>query len=694
MAELVMSTTTPTTASKSPVQSPVPTTPGIVPSAVLRGLSDRSYEKRKSAAMELEQIIRDDPAHSKVKSIIAIMNTDFISSTQSNLRKGGLIGLAAVSIGLSQTCHLFLDDILPPVLQLMQDQEARCRYYACETLYNVTKVTRGHVLKHFNRIYDGLCTLVLDSDPDVRNAVSLLDRLMKDVVTESDSFDIGLFMPMLQERILVKDSAVRGLNVGWIQVLDSIPGIDLLRYLPGVLPGLFGMTADPNAATVAAAEEMLSEFLNEFKASQPDTIEKLLPVLVDQSSSDAPAVAKLMALKWVDAFVAACKSRLFPQYPYLINGLLKCIAETDNDQIRKSAESISQAMMKQVANGSGSFDPLEDFLGQLTVYLNKDCGSTKLPILNWVDMLLQKHADALFKSIDHLLPALIQTLSDPSDHVVQVDLAVLAAVSRNPAHFNNVFVHLITVFCDDDSLLTSRGTLVIRELCALLDAERVYTAIARLLPGKQLEPTSTIVQILNELLLTSSHLFALRQQLQTSVKTPDGVALFETIFRAWSYNPAAALSLCLLCEFYELASAIVNLFADLQITVGFLVDVDRLVVLIESPVFIRMRLHLLEPRSNACLVKALHGLLMVLPSQGSSFKVLSARLQCVSTLGWLEFAPVSRASHDMANAVRADAHPPVDRFVEHYLSIQKQFADARNAAVAEKRVGSSASIRM
>lgn len=55
-----------------------------------------------------------------------------------------------------------------------------------------------------------------------------------------------------------------------------------------------------------------------------------------------------MALKWVDAFVAACKSRLFPQYPYLINGLLKCIAETDNDQIRKSAESISQAMMKQV----------------------------------------------------------------------------------------------------------------------------------------------------------------------------------------------------------------------------------------------------------------------------------------------------------------------------------------------------------
>lgn len=210
-------------------------------------------------------------------------------------------------------------------------------------------------------------------------------------------------------------------------------------------------------------------------------------------------------------------------------------------------------------------------------------------------MLLQKHADALFKSIDHLLPALIQTLSDPSDHVVQVrfsirthgytfsntllqvDLAVLAAVSRNPAHFNNVFVHLITVFCDDDSLLTSRGTLVIRELCALLDAERVYTAIARLLPGKQLgmpftcgcicltlngctpEPTSTIVQILNELLLTSSHLFALRQQLQTSVKTPDGVALFETIFRAWSYNPAAALSLCLLCEFYELASAIVNL---------------------------------------------------------------------------------------------------------------------------------------
>lgn len=32
----------------------------------------------------------------------------------------------------------------------------------------------------------------------------------------------------------------------WVQVLDSIPDIDMLSYLPQLLEGLMGMLADPN----------------------------------------------------------------------------------------------------------------------------------------------------------------------------------------------------------------------------------------------------------------------------------------------------------------------------------------------------------------------------------------------------------------------------------------------------------------
>lgn len=53
----------------------------------------------------------------------------------------------------------YLDVMLPAVTSLLQDQEARVRYYACESLYNITKVSRDHILPHFDRIFKGLCVV-------------------------------------------------------------------------------------------------------------------------------------------------------------------------------------------------------------------------------------------------------------------------------------------------------------------------------------------------------------------------------------------------------------------------------------------------------------------------------------------------------------------------------------------------------
>ena len=50
-----------------------------------------------------------------------------------------------------------------------------------------------------------------------------------------------------------------------------------------------------------------------------------------------------------------------------------------------------------------------------------------------------------------------------------------------------------------------------------------------------------------------------------------------------------------------------------QVTVHFLVELDKLTQLLESPIFTHLRLQLLEPQRYAFLVKALYGLLMLLP---------------------------------------------------------------------------------
>lgn len=61
--------------------------------------------------------------------------------------------------------HLFV----PPVLECLDDADARVVYYACEAMYNITKAARGSILKYFNQIFDGLCKLFSNVDVDVKN---------------------------------------------------------------------------------------------------------------------------------------------------------------------------------------------------------------------------------------------------------------------------------------------------------------------------------------------------------------------------------------------------------------------------------------------------------------------------------------------------------------------------------------------
>ena len=56
-------------------------------------------------------------------------------------------------------------------------------------------------------------------DLNVRNGAELLDRLLKDTVTENSSnekFDIIVLMQLLRERIYVKNSYVRQFLVSWV----------------------------------------------------------------------------------------------------------------------------------------------------------------------------------------------------------------------------------------------------------------------------------------------------------------------------------------------------------------------------------------------------------------------------------------------------------------------------------------------
>lgn len=116
--------------------------------------------------------------------------------------------------------------------------------------------------------------LAADSELSVKNGAELLDRLLKDIVAESASvyiplysepekargeelegvlvplpdsgpgegikkaFSLAHFIPLLRERIYVVSPFTRSYLVAWITVLDSVPELELISYLPEFLDGL------------------------------------------------------------------------------------------------------------------------------------------------------------------------------------------------------------------------------------------------------------------------------------------------------------------------------------------------------------------------------------------------------------------------------------------------------------------------
>ncbi|KAM3230049.1 hypothetical protein ACQJBY_060690 [Aegilops geniculata] len=599
----------------------------IIPGAVLRNLADKLYEKRKNAALEIEGIVKQLSTageHDKIAAVIGLLTNDFTYSPQANHRKGGLIGLAAVTVGLTSEAAQHLELIVPPVLNSFLDQDSRVRYYACEALYNIAKVVRGDFIIYFNKIFDALCKLSADSDANVQSAAHLLDRLVKDIVTESDQFSIEEFIPLLRERMNVLNPYVRQFLVGWITVLDSVPDIDMLGFLPDFLDGLFNMLSDSSHEIRQQADAALSEFLQEIKNSP------------------------------INEFVKLGGEQLVPYYADILGAILPCISD-EEEKIRVVARETNEELRAIKADQAEGFDigailviakscinpfkyqnsvqPLSGFEQHSKAQreLNSEHEATRIEALHWFSTLLVRGRAEFSAYLDGIFEPLLNALSDPSDAVVLLVLEVHARIAEEYHHFQHLMSYLIHTFHNNHVLLEKRGALIVRRLCVLLGAEKVYREFSTILQTEgDLDFASTMVQALNLILLTSTELAELRSLLKKSLVDTCGKDFFLSLYASWCHSPMATISLCLLAQVaYNHASSVIQSLGEEDINVKFLVQLDKLIRLLETPVFAYLRLQLLEPGKHTWLLKTLYGLLMLLPQQSAAFKILRTRLKTV-----------------------------------------------------------------
>ncbi|XP_052481333.1 protein VAC14 homolog isoform X1 [Gossypium raimondii] len=605
----------------------------VIPASVLRNLSDKLYEKRKNAALEFEGIVKQLASsgdHEKISLVINLLTTEFVYSPHANHRKGGLIGLAAATVGLTSEAAQHLEQIVQPVLNSFSDQDSRVRYYACEALYNIAKV-KGDWFA-----YDpfSLSLLVFmtnsghaDSDGNVQSAAHLLDRLVKDIVTESDQFSIEEFIPLLRERMNVLNPYVRQFLVGWITVLDSVPDIDMLGFLPDFLDGLFNMLSDSSHEIRQQADSALSEFLQEIKNSPSVDYSRMAEILVQRAASP-DEFTRLTAITWINEFVKLGRDQLVPYYADILGAILPCISDKE-EKIRVVAHETNEELRAIKADPAETFD-VGAILSITRRQLDSEWEATRIEALHWISTLLNRHRAEVLCFLNDIFDTLLKALSDSSDEVVLLVLDIHACIAQDPLNFRQLVVFLVHNFRVDHSLLERRGALIIRRLCVLLDAERVYRELSTILEGEaDLDFACIMVQALNLILLTSSELSELRGLLKQSLVNAAGKDLFVSLYASWCHSPMAIISLCLLAQMYQHASAVTQSLVKEDINAKFLVQLDKLIRLLETPIFAYIRLQLLEPGRYIWLLKALYGLLMLLPQKSSAFTRLRTRLKTV-----------------------------------------------------------------
>ncbi|EGE08401.1 vacuole-associated enzyme activator complex component Vac14 [Trichophyton equinum CBS 127.97] len=694
--------------------------------SIQRLLNDKLYDKRKQGALELEKTIRESIARgdsTKIKGIIDQLCHEYAYAVhQPHARNGGLIGLAAAAIALgSDEVAPFLKDIVPPVLACFTGQDARVRYYACESMYNIAKVAKGEILLYFNDIFDALCKLASDSELSVKNGAELLDRLIKDIVAESaasyisaleasrpdisdeedgkdvdeledipTAFSLAKFIPLLQDRIYVQNPFARNFLVSWLTLLDTIPDLELVTYLPAFLGGLFKFLSDTNRDVHTATQGLLERFLNEIKriarvkkgiaesrrdhesgqskisASDSKSVDSELSIshaVSDNAIADSEsATANDDHLNnpygdWVpgqDVHVDHSRileilvnfvdtnSDILQFVPRLLSQVLPTLS-SGSDEVRQAANRVNNSLMQHIVSlteDAPQNEPPKTSPPLAAVQASGKEGEgrrTPTPVTRQASIASSDTRKPTSRPASRTEPA-PALASQPSEQTSEQtsDLDYAAAVNALTLQFLNE---------NEATRVAALAWLIMlhrkapRKVLAFHDG--TFPALLKTLSDPAEAVVTRDLQLLSQISRNSedsyfaSFMVDLLQLFSTDRKLLEGRG--NLIIRQLSYEQA-----------YNL----LQIFAELEMTVNMLIQIDKLVQLLESPVFTckcipeapevetvtnsveDLRLQLLEPDKYPYLYKCLYGLLMLLP-QSSAFAALKNRLNSVSNIGLL-----------------------------------------------------------
>eukprot|EP00759_Apiculatamorpha_spiralis_P047740 PhF_6_TR43336/c0_g1_i2/m.66311/K15305/VAC14, TAX1BP2; vacuole morphology and inheritance protein 14 len=462
---------------------------GAIPLAVARCLGDQKMEVRKKAASEIAEsvkiFLRDTKeGKAQIEAVISSIHTYFVRSAQGSYRKGGLgaISVIAVTIGnasapsgtaLSSVANMgsptvssvpvasppavsptttaplptnsiatYLSILLTPALECLTDQDPTIRFATTETLYNIVKIARCHILQapHFADVFNSLCVMSADAEARVASANDRYFALVLEIVCEAtpgEQFKVPDFITLLTRNMKTNNPYIRKHLMSWIIAVENIPCVNLVQYLNLFLEGLLSMLSDQNVSIVTQANGMLDSFLVKVKKQSDELDLGALVMTCVQFHAAREENTKLLVISWIGDLLEIGGSRLLPMISNILPAVLSLFSDP-SERIRTQAGRANDEMAVLIQRaGSLKDTPLTTassittpsslmgghtmdtatlgaILSSLIVVLERPDVPTRMGTLNWFRLLLDKYPDAVKGYSRELTPALMEALTDNS----------------------------------------------------------------------------------------------------------------------------------------------------------------------------------------------------------------------------------------------------------------------------------------
>lgn len=330
---------------------------------------------------------------------------------------------------------------------------------------------------------------------------------------------------------------------------------------------------------------------------------------------------------------------------------------------------------------------VEDITKALLIGLKNPQSRNKERLLEWCQVLYKKYQKDIYPDFKVFIKEYISSVPGDKNTIILGIVDFLCNVEADKELAVIIINNLSLKLMKEPELMNNESMviLIIEKLSKNFSIDIVYEAFSDVLENnKNYAFISKMVNYLNQYLVNEPNGSNFRKSLinkKDDKGSEESSELFLKMYKIWSFNPISLIVFCVITEHFQLTYNIILNLIKIQLDNEYYIPLGQLIQLIESNLYDYLRIRLLDPIKNIYLIKALYGILMLLP-QGQAYNILSNRMDNVQALFEIENGFNNIKEEE-------DNNEEINKLVEIFLNnqrLKKEAEDKKNLLIKEYKI--------